>query len=73
MHGTARSEIFSAGPSLGRGYGPWAGTSTARLRQSHKMTHIYRGAKSVIYSLKPHFIPHFYVLDKEHKARDDTN
>jgi hypothetical protein len=26
-----------------------------------------------IYSLKPHFIPHFHVLDKEHKVRDDAS
>jgi hypothetical protein len=29
--------------------------------------------KRLIYSLKPHFIPYFHVLDKEHKAIDDAS
>jgi hypothetical protein len=33
----------------------------------------YRGTKRPIYLLKPHFIPHFHLLDKEHKARDNAS
>jgi hypothetical protein len=61
------TKYFSVGPGLGRGRGPWAGTSTARLRQARNGP--YRGTKWPIYLLKSHFIPHFHVLDKEHKAR----
>jgi hypothetical protein len=31
------------------------------------------GTKRLIYLLKSHFIPHFHVLYKEHKARDNTS
>jgi hypothetical protein len=33
----------------------------------------YRGTKRLIFLLKPHFIPHFHILDKEHKARDNAS
>jgi hypothetical protein len=31
------------------------------------------GTKRPIYLLKSHFIPHFHILDKEHKARDNAS
>jgi hypothetical protein len=65
-HGTTQY----IGLGLGRGRGPWAGTSTVRLRQARNDP--YRGMKRPIYLLKSHFIPHFHVLDKEHKARDNV-
>jgi hypothetical protein len=64
-------KYFSVGPGLVRGRGPWAGTSTARLRQARNGP--YRGTKRPIYLLKSHFIPHFHVLDKEHKARNNVS
>jgi hypothetical protein len=64
-HGTARPDIS------GRGRGPWAGTSTTRLRQAQNDPYI--GTKRLIYLLKSHFIPHFHVLDKEHKTRDNVS
>jgi hypothetical protein len=64
-------KYFSVGPGLGRGRGPWAGTSTTRLRQARKGP--YKGTKRPIYLLKSHFIRHFHVLDKEHKARDNVS
>jgi hypothetical protein len=64
-------KYFSAGPGLDRGRSLWAGTSTARLRQARNGP--YRGTKRPIYLLKPHFIPYFHVLDKEHKARDNVS
>jgi hypothetical protein len=63
--------IFSVGPGLGRGHGPWAGKSTTRLRQARNGP--YRGTKRLIYLLKPYFIPHFHILDKEYKARDNAS
>jgi hypothetical protein len=39
----------------------------------HKHGPFKAGTKRLIYPLKPHFIPHFHVLDKEHKARDDAS
>jgi hypothetical protein len=33
----------------------------------------YRGTKRPIYLLKSHFIPHFHILDKEHKAKDNAS
>jgi hypothetical protein len=65
-HGMARNILVS-----GRGRGPWVGTSTARLRQARNGP--YRSTKRPIYLLKSDFIPHFHVLDKEHKARDNVN
>jgi hypothetical protein len=59
------------GPGLGRGHGPWAATSTTRLRQARNDP--YRGTERPIYLLKPHFISHFHILDKEHKARDNAS
>jgi hypothetical protein len=59
------------GPGLGRGHGPWAGTSTARLRQARNGP--CKGTKRPIYLLKSHFIPHLYVLDKEHKTIDNVS
>jgi hypothetical protein len=76
-HGTARNNLVPGrhGPlyraGLGRGHGPWAGTGTARLRQARNGP--YRGTKRPIYLLKPHFTPHFHILDKEHKARDNAS
>jgi hypothetical protein len=37
------------------------------------ITDPYRGTKRSIYLLKPNFISHFHILDKEHKARDNTS
>jgi hypothetical protein len=73
---TARhvTKYFTAryiGPGLGRGHGPWAGTSTTRLKQARNGS--YRGTKRPIYLLKSHLIPHFHVLDKEHKAIDNVS
>jgi hypothetical protein len=65
------TKYFSAGPGLGRGRGLWAGTSTARLKQARNDP--YRGTKMPIYLLKSHFIPHFHLLDKKHKARDNVS
>jgi hypothetical protein len=39
----------------------------AYLRQT--CNGLYRGTKRLIYSLKPHFVPHFHVLDEEREAR----
>jgi hypothetical protein len=64
-------KYFSAGPGLGRGHGPWAGTSTTRLRQARNGS--YRDTKMPIYLLKPHFISLFHILDKEHKSRDNAS
>jgi hypothetical protein len=71
-------KYFSAGPAQpdisGRVWaevGPWAGTSTVRLRQARNDT--YKGTKRPIYLLKPHFIPYFHVLYKEHKIRDNAS
>jgi hypothetical protein len=64
-------KYFSVGPGLGWGRGPWAGTSTTHLRQTRNDP--YKGTKRPIYLLKSHFIPHFHVLYKEHKARDNAS
>jgi hypothetical protein len=61
--------LFRAG--FGPRSRPMAGTSTTRLRQARNDP--YRDTKRPIYLLKPHFIPHFHILDKEHKARDNTS
>jgi hypothetical protein len=42
-----------------------------RLRQAQNG--LYGGTKRPIYLLKLHFIQHFHVLDKEHKAKDNTS
>jgi hypothetical protein len=74
-HARHDTKYFSVGPARpdisGRGRGPWAGTSTTRLRQTRNDP--YRSRKRPIYLLKSHFIPYFHVLDKEHKARDNVN
>jgi hypothetical protein len=75
--GTTRNILVPSGTAryiglgLGRGHGPWAGTSTTRLRQTRNGP--YRGTKRPIYLLKSHFIPHFHLLDKEHKAIDNVS
>jgi hypothetical protein len=67
-------KYFSAGPAWpdisGRvlaEVGPWAGTSMVRLRQTQN--DLYKGTKMPIYLLKPHF----HVLYKEHKIRDNAS
>jgi hypothetical protein len=57
------------GSGLSRGRDPWTGTSTIRLRQTQNDP--YRGTKRPIYLLKSHFITHFHVLYKKHKAKDN--
>jgi hypothetical protein len=65
-HGTTRNILVS-----GR-HGPlFRAEVTARLRQTRNGP--YRGTKRPIYLLKPHFIPHFHILDKEHKAIDNAS
>jgi hypothetical protein len=77
-HGMARNILVSGqhGPIYQAGFGPRSrpmGGHEHDPFKAHTRNGPYRGTKRPIYLLKPQSIPHFHVLDKEHKAKDNVS